>query len=694
MAQRLAHQASPYLRQHASNPIDWWPWGLQPFAEARRLDLPVLVSIGYSSCHWCHVMAAETFSDPAVADLLNGSFLAIKVDREEHPDVDQAFMRATQALTGQGGWPNTVFCTPDGKPFFAGSYFPPEPRFGLPSFSQVVQTLGQAWQERRMEVLDSARLIVNRLASLDRPSMVGTPDSELAPDRLTELVLADADPTHGGFGTAPKFPQAPILDALFVRTDQAANDAALFALEAMSRGGICDQVGGGFHRYAVDEGWEVPHFEKMLYDNALLLGTYTRGWLRAIPDDGTEQREIFERVVRGIVGWLEDEMRLEGGAFASSLDADSETDTGEHAEGAYYLWSPQLFDEYLGKDSRFAQGVFHVTHKGNLPAGAHAPTDGSGMSTLQFHGLPHPGRVANITAGLKAIRERRPCPARDDKVVAAWNGLLIDSLVRAGMVFGEPTWRELARACGEYLWTKHWDPDRQILARASMATDEGITRGADGVCSDYACVALGFLSLAQAVDPGWMEPAVALLERAVELFSSVDGGFCETTALHPGLFERPKRLADEELPSTTSVMEVALRSAARLTGRRDLLARADAAAMSLRPLLASSPRSSGWGLASLLARSEAERGWGPAEVVIVDESDHPAASPLAQAGWRLAPWGSVIVAGAPGTTGFGDLFADRTELDDEPTAYVCRGQSCQLPVTDWSNLRGLLWETS
>ena len=693
MANRLASSSSPYLRQHAGNPIDWWAWGPEPFAEARRRDVPVFVSIGYSSCHWCHVMAAETFSDPAVAALVNGSFVAIKVDREEHPDVDQAFMRATQSLTGQGGWPNSVFCTPDGRPFFAGTYFPPEPGFGLPSFTQLIETLAGAWRDRRPEVIDSARLITSRLVSLDRPSLLGTPDAALIPETLTELVLADVDREHGGFGTAPKFPQAPVLDALFVRTDQVANDAALFALEAMLRGGIHDQVGGGFHRYAVDDGWEVPHFEKMLYDNALLLGTYTRGWLRAVPDDGTEQRELFESVARGIVGFLEDELRLEGGAFASSLDADSRTGSEERAEGAYYLWSPQLFDEYLGKDSRFAQGVFHVTYEGNLPAGAHAPTDGSGMSTLQFHGLPHPGRVANIRAVLKAIRQRRPHPSRDDKVVTAWNGLLIDSLVRAGMVFSEPGWRELARACGEYLWANHWDGDRQVLARASIATDDGIIVGADGVCSDYACAALGFLSLAQAGDPVWMDPAVGLLERAVELFSAVDGGFYETTALHPGLFERPKRLADEELPSATSVMEVALRLAAKLTGRSDLLTRADAAATSLRPLLAASPRSSGWGLASLLARSETERGWGPAEIVIVDESEHPAASQIAQAAWRLAPWGSVVVSGGSATEGFGELFADRRELDGQPTAYVCRARTCQLAVSDWSQLRALLWET-
>ena len=294
--------------------------------------MPVLVSIGYSSCHWCHVMARESFADPAIGALVNEHFVAIKVDREEHPDVDQVFMRATQALTGQGGWPMTIFCTPTGEPFFAGTYFPPQPRGGLPSFRQLVEAMAQVWAERRQEAVDTAATIVQQIAELDRPpAAVG--EGSLVPHRLLTAVHSQFDPEHGGWGGAPKFPQAPLLDALLVRTDPLGNGRALYTLESMARGGIHDQLGGGFHRYSVDAGWEVPHFEKMLYDNALLLGTYTRGWLRATPDDGTEQRELFERVVRGIVGWLAEEMLLPGGGFAASLDADSLDDSGEHAEG-------------------------------------------------------------------------------------------------------------------------------------------------------------------------------------------------------------------------------------------------------------------------------------------------------------------------------------------------------------------------
>ena len=682
MPNRLASATSQYLRQHADNPVDWWSWGPAAFAEAARRDVLVLVSIGYSSCHWCHVMARETFADAEVGAFVNEHFVAIKVDREEHPDVDQAFMRTTQALTGQGGWPMTVFCTPAGEPFFAGTYFPPEPRGGLPSFSELVEALAEAWAERRDEVTCSAATIVKRVADLDRPPLLSIPEANLAPHRLLTKVHTEFDPGHGGFGGAPKFPQAPVLDALLVRTDPLGNDRVLFTLESMARGGLHDQVGGGFHRYCVDADWEVPHFEKMLYDNALLLGTYTRGWLRATPDDGTEQRELFERVVRGIVSWLTNEMALPGGGFAASLDADSLDEAGEHAEGAHYLWSPQLFDEYLGKDSKFAQGVFHVTYGGNLPLGAHAPTDGSGLSTLQLHGNPHPGRLANVIAVLKAIRDRRPRPDRDDKVVTAWNGLLVDSLTRAAMVFGEREWLDLAAGAAGYLWEQHWDAERRVLCR--------VTTGPDGVTSDYAAAALGFVSLAGALgDADWLARAIVLLERAIELFGAADGGFFDATA-STELFERPRRKDDEALPSSTSLMVIALRAAARLAERPDLAARADTAQATLHSVLVVSPRHSGWGFAELLSDDEARCGWGPAEVVVVDDSGDPM-SEQARAAWRLAPWGSVVVSAPAGTLGFGDLFTGRSMRNDQPTVYVCRGVTCQEPTADWADLRGLLW---
>lgn len=690
MANRLARSSSPYLQMHSDNPIDWFEWGPEAFEEARRRGVPVLVSVGYLACHWCHVMARETFSDPEVAALVNQRCVAVKVDREERPDVDQALMRATQALTGQGGWPMTVFLTPEGKPFFAGTYFPPVARDGMPSFTELVTVLTDAWSDRHDEVLESADTIVLRLEGLDSPPIRDVDDRKVAPTRLVTDLHAQYDPKHGGFGqSAPKFPQPMVLDALFVRTDQMANDRALFTLDSMARGGIHDWIGGGFHRYAVDEGWEVPHFEKMLSDNALLLGTYTRGFLRATPDDGTEQHELFTRVVEGIVRWL-GEMRLPTGGLAASESAESANEEGIDEEGARYLWTPAQLDAVLGSDSRFAQGVFHVTFNGNMPSGAHAPTDGTGRSTLQYHGLPHPGRMERIFATLRDARAQRPAPARDDKVVTAWNGLAVESLVRAAMVFGHLDWLELAREVAEHLWQVHWDADDRLLARSSIAVDDEYLVGADGGAGDYAACALGFMALGGALGESiWVDRAITLVERAVELFHSGDAGFYDSIP-DDELFERPRRYEDEALPSATSMMVLALRQAAELSGRVEFSERADAAAMRLRHVLVTNPVFSGWGLADLLSGAEATHGAGPAQIIVVDDSNEVMGE-LTRAAWRLAPWGSVVVRAAEGTPGFGGLLEHRTQREGRPTAYICHQQVCSEPITAWSDLREVLW---
>lgn len=681
MPNRLADATSAYLRQHAGNPVNWWGWCPEAFAEARRRKVPVFVSVGYSSCHWCHVMAQESFSNEQVARLLNEGFVSVKVDREERPDVDSAMMRLTQALTGQGGWPNSVFLTPDGQPFFAGTYFPPVPRGGLPSFTQVLQALSDAWLQRQGEVVASAGEIVARLASINQVLLA---DVAPEPVALVNAVLSSFDTEHGGFGDAPKFPNAPLLDALLVRSDQAANDAALFTLETMLRGGLHDQVGGGFHRYAVDAGWQVPHFEKMLYDNALLLGTYTRGWRRAVPGDGTEQRELFAGVVEGIVGWLRREMLTDGGAFAASLDADSPDKNGELAEGAYYLWSPARLDEVLSGNSRFAQTVFHVTMGGNMPAGTHSPTDGTGLSTLQFHGLPHPDRTRRVRALLLEARNQRPAPARDDKVVSAWNGWLIDSLVTAAVVFNKPDWLELAKRDAGYLWRVHFHDG--VLARSSL---DGVV-GPDGVCVDYAAVALGFARLAGALgDNTWLARASELLEVALGRFGADDGGFWDAAASDE-LFARPRQVNDEATPNASAAMVAALRLVSSMTDRPDFASRADQAAATLWQATADAPQFSGAALSDLLEQSEAADGRGPAQIVVVDD-DADTFSVLNQAVWRVAPSGSTLVVGKPGTAGFGDLFTGRCVVDEKPTAYICRGSACQAPVTDWAGLREPLW---
>ena len=661
MANRLKEASSAYLRAHAGNPVDWWRWGAEAFEEAKRRDVPVFVSVGYSSCHWCHVMNKESFSDEATAALLNDNFVAIKVDRQERPDVDAVMMRATQAMTGQGGWPNTVFLTPDGRPFFAGTYYPDKPRDGLPSFRQVLLAIYDAWNSRKQEAVESAATLTEHLKEMNETRPV---EGDVDPVQLVGNILSTFDEKHAGFGGAPKFFNAPALDALLVRTDKLANEVALITLEFITRGGVYDQVGGGFHRYAVDAGWEVPHFEKMLYDNALMLGTLTRGWVRALPGQETEQRELLERAIRGTVGWLLREMQLPSGAFAASQDA----------EVSYYLWNAKMLDEVLSGNSRFAQGVFHVTFEGNMPAGSDAEKDGSGLSTLQFHDNPAPERIRRVCAQLLAARQHRGLPERDEAVVVAWNGYLIESLVRASIVLNEPDWLAAAKTAAEDIWSR-W----------VNSSDTKI-----GSTSDYAASALGFARLSGALgDATWLLRAQQILDAALELFGHPDGGFWDAVE-DPLLFDRPRQLSDDAYPSATATMIAALRLVAQLTDKPEYDERADLACESLREILSDAPRFAGWALADELSKLEAADGRGPAQIVIVDESAD-AFSEMSQAAFRLAPFGSAIVVAQPETEGFGELLEGRNAIDGKPTAYVCHGNRCEQPITDWADLRELLW---
>lgn len=637
MANRLAEQTSPYLLQHAANPVDWWPWGAEAFAEARRRNVPVLVSVGYSACHWCHVMAHESFEDPAAAALVNEHFVAIKVDREERPDVDAVHMRVTQALTGHGGWPMTVFVTPEGQPFFAGTYYPPEPAPGLPSFTQVVTALGEAWRDRQDEVLASASAIVEQLEQINT-----LPTASAAPAvwDLLDAVSADFDLLHGGFGGAPKFPAPMLVDALLVKGEAGTLDLAQRTLEAMARGGIHDQVGGGFHRYAVDAGWVVPHFEKMLYDNALLLGSYVRGWRRT-PQHEAGLRWLFERVVRGIVGWLERGMVVEGGGFAASLDADSADIRGMAHEGIYYVWNPSLLADALGEeDADWAGTVFHVTKDGTFE---------HGLSTLQLRGAPDVERLESVSRRLLEVRASRFEPPRDGKVVAAWNGWAIESLLWAGMVFGEREWIALAERAADYLWSTHWVDG--ALRRTSL---DGVVGDAAGVAEDHGAVAHAFGLLAGVLgEPVWLERAVAVLDAAVAAFAADDGGFYDASG--EGLFTRPRDVQDNPTPSGTMALVTALRSVGLLAGRTDFTSRADAAARTTWGTVAASPRHASAALTDLLAADEARKGLRPAVAVVLDEAGDPL-NDAARAAWRMAPAGTVVLSGRPGTTGFGRWF--------------------------------------
>ncbi len=676
MANRLAEASSPYLLQHANNPIDWWPWTTEAFDEARRRDLPILLSVGYAACHWCHVMAHESFEDAAVAALVNEHFVAIKVDREERPDVDAVFMKATQALTGQGGWPMTVFLTPDGKPFFAGTYYPPQPAHGLPSFTQLITALADAWASRRAEVLTGADSIV---AQLSDEFGVLPASEELDLAGLHEAVSADFDPVNGGFGRAPKFPAPGLIDALLVTGEPASLDLAQRSLEAMLRGGIHDQVGGGFHRYSVDAGWVVPHFEKMLYDNALLLGSYTRAWCRTADHDGG-LRLLFERAARGIIGFLADDLQLDGGGFAASLDADSCDIRGMVHEGIYYVWSPELLTDALGEaDADWACEVFHVTEHGTFE---------HGLSTLQLRGTHDWNRLDAVLARLRDVRSGRFAPARDDKLVAAWNGFAIDSLVNAALVFGEPDWLKLAERAAEASWRQVVDGE---LRRTSL---DGVPGDASGMADDYGALALGYARLAGALgEASWLERAETLLDAALERFDAEDGGFYDAPASGTGVapFARARDTADNPTPSGTACLVTALRLVSLLADRPDFATRADRAAVTLRGVLQAAPRFAGWAFADALIADQSAKRLAPAVAAVVT-SGPSVADELVRAAARMAPSGTALIAGAAGTAGFAHHFDDREERGGETTAYVCRGTVCFAPATDVRQLRAALWK--
>ncbi|MFG2223848.1 thioredoxin domain-containing protein [Streptomyces sp. NPDC048644] len=672
MPNRLAHETSPYLLQHADNPVDWWPWSAEAFDEARRRDVPVLLSVGYSSCHWCHVMAHESFEDPATAALLNEHFVAVKVDREERPDVDAVYMEAVQAAIGQGGWPMTVFLTPDAEPFYFGTYFPPAPRHGMPSFGQVLEGVRSAWTDRRDEVGEVAGRIVADLAGR---SLTGALESaEQRPPRPEDLHVAlmgltrEFDAVHGGFAGAPKFPPPMVLEFLLrhhARTgSQGALEMVQATCEAMARGGIYDQLGGGFARYSVDASWTVPHFEKMLYDNALLCRTYAHLWR-------TTGSESARRIALGTADFMVRELRTEQGGFASALDADSDDGTGRHVEGAYYAWTPGQLRDALGEeDAEFAAVHFGVTDEGTFEEGA---------SVLQLPGTGGPvdaERVRSVTERLLAARAERPRPGRDDKIVASWNGLAIAALAETGAYFDRPDLVQAATDAADLLVRVHMD----WQARLHRTSKDGVPGNNSGVLEDYANVAEGFLTLASVTGEGvWVEFAGFFLDTVLVQFSADDGTLYDTASDAEALIRRPQDPTDNATPSGWTAAAGALLSYGALTGsalHRDAAERALAIVTALG---GRAPRFIGWGLAVAEAALD-----GPREVAVVGPQGDPATAALHRAALLGTAPGAVVALGAPGSDDAGEvpLLQDRPLVDGEPAAYVCRHFTCERPTTD------------
>ncbi|MGI3227860.1 thioredoxin domain-containing protein [Streptomyces sp. GTA36] len=674
MPNRLAHETSPYLLQHADNPVDWWPWSADAFEEARKSGKPVLLSVGYSSCHWCHVMAHESFEDQETADYLNAHFVSVKVDREERPDVDAVYMEAVQAATGQGGWPMTVFLTPDAEPFYFGTYFPPAPRQGSPSFRQVLEGVHSAWTDRRDEVAEVAEKIVRDLAG--REIAFGdtqVPGEEDLAGALLGLTR-DYDAGHGGFGGAPKFPPSMAIEFLLrhhARTGaEGALQMAADTCERMARGGIYDQLAGGFARYSVDREWVVPHFEKMLYDNALLCRVYAHLW-RSTGSD------LARRVALETADFMVRELRTNEGGFASALDADSDDGTGKHVEGAYYVWTPAQLREVLGEqDAELAADYFGVTQEGTFEEGA------SVLQLPQSEGVFDAERIASIRARLLEARGERPAPGRDDKVVAAWNGLAVAALAETGAYFDRPDLIEAALGAADLLVRLHLDEH----ARLARTSKDGRVGANAGVLEDYADVSEGFLALASVTGEGvWLEFAGFLLDHVLVQFTDEESGtLYDTAADAEKLIRRPQDPTDNATPSGWSAAAGALLSYAAQTGAEPHRAAAERALGVVKALGPRAPRFIGWGLATAEALLD-----GPREVAVVGPVDDPATKELHRAALLATAPGAVVAVGAPDSDEL-PLLAERLLVSGEPTAYVCRNFTCDAPTTDVDRLREAL----
>ncbi|MDQ2750940.1 MAG: thioredoxin domain-containing protein [Actinomycetota bacterium] len=648
---RLGTSTSPYLRQHADNPVDWWEWSDEAFAEARRREVPILLSVGYAACHWCHVMAHDSFENADVAGVLNEHYVSIKVDREERPDIDAVYMEATTALTGQGGWPMTCLLTTDGTPFFAGTFFPRD------QFTRLLLQVAQVWRDDRAQVLEAGQRIVSAIAQAV-PDFVGGAVPQAAQlDEAAARLVPQFDETNGGFGRAPKFPPSMVLEFLLRHHERTGSSDSLAmserTLEAMARGGMYDQLAGGFARYSVDESWVVPHFEKMLYDNALLL----RGYLHCFRLTGSP---LAERIARETADFLLRDLRTAQGGFASALDADT-----EGVEGLTYVWTPAQFSELLGDDADAAAELFSVTEGGTFEHGS---------STLQL--LKDPADTQQWQAFrdlLLAARTTRPQPGRDDKVVAAWNGLAIAALAEAALVLAQPGYQRAALDCAQLLLRVH-----VVDGRLMRTSRDGLVGDARAVAEDYGDVAEGLLVLHQATaDPRWLRAAGDLLDFALAHFADGSGGFFDTGDDAERLIRRPKDPTDNATPSGSSALAQALVTYSALSGSYDHRRAGEDALRIVSDLGTKQPRFLGWALAAaegLVA--------GPVQVAIVGE---PGGGDLTAAAWTYRPPGAVVVSGEPDADGV-PLLADRPLVGGRAAAYVCRGMVCDLPVTTTADL--------
>ena len=676
MPNRLAGETSPYLLQHAHNPVDWYPWGPEALERSKTEDKPILLSIGYSACHWCHVMERESFEDPQTAAIMNAHFVNIKVDREERPDLDAIYMQAVQAMTGSGGWPMTVFLAPDGTPFYGGTYFPPADRHNMPSFTRVLTAIDDAWRTRRTEVLRQGAQLRDHLQQATQPVQS---DREIDPsilDTAANGLTSQYDQRFGGFGSAPKFPQPMSIEFLLRYAhrshDEAPGDIAVHTLERMAHGGIYDQLGGGFARYSTDERWLVPHFEKMLYDNAQLARAYVLGYQAT-------GNAYFREVAEDVIQYVLRDMTDPSGGFYSTEDADS-----EGQEGKFYVWRPGEIRDLLGdEDGRLFCAFYDVTDQGNFEHGASIlHMDHTPLQVATNLGVTEAELLAALERGRRVLfdaRAQRVRPARDEKVLAAWNGMMLRATAEAARVLARPDFLAAALRNAEFLLDEMRAPDGAML----RTWKPGHAARLHGYLEDQANVADGLLAVYEATfDARFLSAAIQLAEIMLDRFADSDnGGFFDTASDHEALITRPKDIFDNATPAGNSVAADVLLRLSVLTDREDFRSAAHGVLNLLREPMARYPLGFARALSALdfyLAR--------PKEVAIVGDAGAPDTEALLRVVFEPFVPNKVVAGGDAAIP----LLEDRPKIDNSATAYVCEHYVCQAPTTDPEQLRELL----
>lgn len=675
---RLIHETSPYLRQHAHNPVDWYPWGEEALAKARAEDKPIFLSIGYSACHWCHVMEHESFENRATAAIMNEHFVSIKVDREERPDLDAIYMDAVVSMINSGGWPMSVFLTPDGQPFYGGTYYPPQPRYGMPSFQQVLNSVANAYRTRRQEVIGQAARLTK---ALERTAYLTAQSGELGTEILDEAVNAldeYFDRDDGGFGSQPKFPQPMTLDFLMTYYHRTRNLDALYlaelTLEKMAKGGLYDQLGGGFHRYSTDAVWLVPHFEKMLYDNSQLLRTYLHAWQ-------ITGQPLYRRIVDETIDYVLREMTAPTGGFYSTQDADSE---GE--EGKFFVWTPQEIEATLGaEEAAIFASYYNVSARGNFEGRNILSVTQSAASVAERFRTTAAEVERIIAEGrrkLFTVREMRVKPARDEKILTEWNGLMIHALAECGVVTGRADALAAATQAANFILTYMSQPDGKLY----RSYKDGQARF-NAYLEDYAAFVRALLSLYEATfELRWLGEASRLTQIIFTQFHDpANGGFFQTGIDHEQLVVRRKDFIDNATPSGNSLAAEALLRLSVLVGNDDYRREAGRIVLTMKEMMPRQP--TGFGrllgvLEGLLIPSQ--------EVAIVGDPGQAATQALYQEVRKRYLPHTILAAKRPEEESLLPLLADRTLVDGKAAAYVCEHYACQLPVTDAAALGKLL----